>query len=151
MGQLEVNVDPSEVGLDPGRLARLGTHLKSYVDDGRLPGWTVVVTRSSDVAYVEHYGKRDLEVALDLVRTDYGKQTMDNARRGLDQLQAREAGSVSHRLEGAENDVQLSRYGIGLLTAINPCSPASNSRPSGEITATRWPGTARPIEPGFTG
>lgn len=61
MGQLEVTVDPTEVGLDPGRLARLGPHLRRYVDDGFLPGWTVVVTRSGEVAHVEHYGRRDLE------------------------------------------------------------------------------------------
>jgi CubicO group peptidase (beta-lactamase class C family) len=61
MGELQVSVDPTEVGLDPGRLARIGTHLRRYVDDGRLPGWTVVVTRSSEVAYLEHCGARDLE------------------------------------------------------------------------------------------
>ncbi|MGO4332549.1 CHASE3 domain-containing protein [Cupriavidus sp. 2TAF22] len=65
------------------------------------------------------YGKRDVEVALDLVRTDFGKQTMDNARRGLESLLARESGSVSRSLEYADRDLALSRYGIGLLTAIN--------------------------------
>lgn len=65
------------------------------------------------------YGKRDVEVALDLVRTDFGKQTMDNARRGLEALLQREAGSVSQSLEYADRDLALSRYGIGLLTAIN--------------------------------
>jgi CubicO group peptidase (beta-lactamase class C family) len=61
MGQLEVTVDPTEVGLDPGRLTRLGAHLQRYVDDGYLPGWTVVVTRAGEVAHAEHYGRRDLE------------------------------------------------------------------------------------------
>lgn len=65
------------------------------------------------------YGKRDVEVALDLVRTDFGKQTMDNARRGLEALLARESASVSRSLEYADRDLALSRYGIGLLTAIN--------------------------------
>lgn len=88
--------------------------LKQFGDTSKL-----VNSKLNEMALTLVYGKRDLEVALDLIRTDYGKQTMDNARRGLDQLQAREAGAVSHRLEGAENDVQLSRYGIGLLTAIN--------------------------------
>jgi signal transduction histidine kinase len=31
----------------------------------------------------------------------------------------RESGTVTHNLEAAEHDLQLSRYGIGLLTAIN--------------------------------
>lgn len=78
-----------------------------------------ISSKLNEMALTLLYGKRDLAVALDLVRTDYGKQTMDNARRGLDRLQAREADTVSHRLEGAERDVQLSRYGIALLTAIN--------------------------------
>ncbi|CAG2149487.1 sensor histidine kinase [Cupriavidus numazuensis] len=78
-----------------------------------------ISSKLNEMALTLLYGKRDLAVALDLVRTDYGKQTMDNARRGLDRLQAREADTVAHRLEGAERDVQLSRYGIALLTAIN--------------------------------
>lgn len=65
------------------------------------------------------YGKRDVEIALDLVRTDFGKQTMERARAGLETLQARSAASVSRSLENADRDISLSRYGIGLLTAIN--------------------------------
>jgi len=88
--------------------------LRMFGDTSRL-----ISSKLNEMALTLVYGKRDLEVALDLVRTDYGKQTMDNARRGLENLLAREAGSVSHRLEGADRDVQLSRYGIALLTAIN--------------------------------
>lgn len=65
------------------------------------------------------YGKRDVSVALDLIRTDFGKQTMDNARRGLEKLLAREAASVSHSLEGADRDLGMARLGVGLLTATN--------------------------------
>lgn len=65
------------------------------------------------------YGKRDVEVALDLIRTDFGKQTMEKARLGLETLRARSAASVSRNLENADRDINLSRYGIGLLTAIN--------------------------------
>lgn len=78
-----------------------------------------VTRKVNEMALTLVYGKRDVDVALDLIRTDYGKQTMENARRGLEQLQARESGTVTHNLEAAEHDLQLSRYGIGLLTAIN--------------------------------
>ncbi|KWR88295.1 sensor histidine kinase [Cupriavidus sp. IDO] len=88
--------------------------LRMFGDTSRL-----ISSKLNEMALTLVYGKRDLEVALDLVRTDYGKQTMDNARRDLENLLAREAGSVSHRLEGADRNVQLSRYGIALLTAIN--------------------------------
>lgn len=78
-----------------------------------------VTRKLNEMALTLVYGKRDVDVALDLIRTDFGKQTMENARRGLEHLQVREAGTVTHNLESAEHDLQLSRYGIGLLTAIN--------------------------------
>lgn len=60
MAELKLDADPEEVGFDPGRLARLDTHFRRYVDDGRLPGWTIVVTRRGRVAHLSHYGMRDL-------------------------------------------------------------------------------------------
>jgi len=65
------------------------------------------------------YGKRDLEVALDLVRTDFGKASMEAVRQGLDRLRQREIGTVARSLEHAERDLALSRYGIALITAVN--------------------------------
>ena len=59
-----VEVDPAEVGLDAGRLDRIERHLAPYVDDGRLPGWLVVVSRGGRVAYATAYGRRDLEAGL---------------------------------------------------------------------------------------
>lgn len=88
--------------------------LRQFGEATRLIG-----TKLNEMALTLLYGKRDMAVALDLVRSDYGRQTMESARRQLDQLLAREAATVNHHLEGAEHDVQLSRYGIGLLTAIN--------------------------------
>nr|WP_315593423.1 CHASE3 domain-containing protein [uncultured Cupriavidus sp.] len=78
-----------------------------------------VTRKLNEMALTLVYGKRDVDVALDMIRTDFGKQTMESARRGLEQLQSRESGTVTHNLEAAEHDLQLSRYGIGLLTAIN--------------------------------
>src|SRR6186997_3253933 len=57
-------VDPGDVGLDAARLARVGEHLAGYVDDGRLPGWSVLVARGGRVAYAAHYGMRDVEAGL---------------------------------------------------------------------------------------
>ena len=48
---LNPDVEPAEVGLDPGRLARLDKHFGRYVDDGRLPGW-LLVSRHGQLAYV---------------------------------------------------------------------------------------------------
>jgi CubicO group peptidase (beta-lactamase class C family) len=60
---LKVDADPGEVGLDAGRLRRLDDVLRTYVDDGRLPGWTVVVTRRGRVVHLTHHGLADLDSA----------------------------------------------------------------------------------------
>jgi CubicO group peptidase (beta-lactamase class C family) len=56
---LGYEVDPLMVGLDPHRLARISAHFRPYVDDGRLPGWLVLVSREGKIAYLETYGQRD--------------------------------------------------------------------------------------------
>ncbi len=61
MADLEVEVDPTEVGLDPDRLERIDSHFQRYVDDGRLPGWLAVVARHGRVAHVAGAGHRDVE------------------------------------------------------------------------------------------
>jgi CubicO group peptidase (beta-lactamase class C family) len=62
--ELKAEADPAEVGLDPGRLDRLERHYRRYVDDGRLPGWLITVSRHGRLAHVSCYGSRDLEAGL---------------------------------------------------------------------------------------
>src|SRR5215472_7066036 len=64
MGGLKAEVDPAEVGLDPGRLRRIDRHFARYVEDGRLPGWLVTVSRRGLLAHVSWHGSRDLEAGL---------------------------------------------------------------------------------------
>jgi CubicO group peptidase (beta-lactamase class C family) len=66
---MERQVDPGEVGLDAGRLARIDRVLQRYVDDARLPGWLLVVARDGAIAHVTASGMRDLEAGLP-VETD---------------------------------------------------------------------------------
>ncbi len=104
--------------------ALMGALRNRYADDPEAlklftDASTAVNRKLTEMDLTLIYGKRDVEVALDLVRTDFGKQTMENARRGLQALLQREAGSVSQSLVFADRDLALSRYGIGLLTAIN--------------------------------
>ncbi|MFG1927405.1 serine hydrolase domain-containing protein [Cryptosporangium sp. NPDC048952] len=61
MTQVAREVEPLEVGLDPTRLARLDRHFARYVDDGRLPGWSLLISRYSQVAHTSTYGLRDVE------------------------------------------------------------------------------------------
>ncbi|GAA3389635.1 serine hydrolase domain-containing protein [Cryptosporangium minutisporangium] len=61
MTQTVTEVDPLEVGLDPTRLARIDRHFARYVDAGRLPGWSLLVSRYGRVAHTATYGRRDVE------------------------------------------------------------------------------------------
>jgi CubicO group peptidase (beta-lactamase class C family) len=59
-----VEQDPREVGVDPDRMARADAHLARYVDDGRLAGWQLAVTRRGRVVHAGVGGSRDLEAGL---------------------------------------------------------------------------------------
>jgi CubicO group peptidase (beta-lactamase class C family) len=69
MSELKVEADPADVGLDADRLERIGRHFRGYVDDGRLPGWLITVSRHGRRAYVAAHGSRDLEAGTP-VETD---------------------------------------------------------------------------------
>src|SRR5690348_7810214 len=64
MSGLKAEVDPAEVSLDAQRLQRIDEHFARYVDDGRLPGWLVAVSRRGRLAHVSCSGSRDLEAGL---------------------------------------------------------------------------------------
>ncbi len=64
MTELKPEVDPAEVGLDADRLRRIDHHFARYIDDGRLPGWLVTVSRHGRLAHVSWRGSRDLEAGL---------------------------------------------------------------------------------------
>ncbi|MFP5019753.1 serine hydrolase domain-containing protein [Pseudonocardia phyllosphaerae] len=59
-----IEAEPSEVGMDPDRLARIDKHFRRYVDDGRLPGWSILVARDDKVVHSSTYGLRDVEQGL---------------------------------------------------------------------------------------
>ncbi|MER5595663.1 serine hydrolase domain-containing protein [Streptomyces sp. NPDC002265] len=64
MAQLRQEVDPGEVGLDPEALDRLDRHFAQQVEEGRLPGYLVAVSRGGRVAHLTTYGHRDLAAGL---------------------------------------------------------------------------------------
>ena len=51
------------------RLARIDTHFRKYVDDGRLPGWLISVSRHGKLVHLSTYGHRDIEASTP-VETD---------------------------------------------------------------------------------
>ncbi len=64
MSELNVTIDPKEVGMSAERLARIDSHFKDYVDDGRLPGYHVAVARYGQIVHSSTYGMRDAEAKL---------------------------------------------------------------------------------------
>jgi len=61
MGGLQIEVDPAEVGFDPARLDRIDRHFARYVDEQKLPGWLITVSRHGKLAHVSTCGQRDIE------------------------------------------------------------------------------------------
>ena len=61
MADFGIDVDPAEVGFDQQRLQRIDSHFRAYVDDGRLPGFQVMVSRRGRVAHLSSYGMADKE------------------------------------------------------------------------------------------
>lgn len=58
---LIVKTDPAELGFDSDRLGRIDDLLHRYVDDGRVPGWSVLVSRHGEPVHVARGGLRDIE------------------------------------------------------------------------------------------
>jgi CubicO group peptidase (beta-lactamase class C family) len=56
---LEPTVDPTEVGFDPSRLARIDEVTHAYVDDGRFPFVQLVVSRRGEIVHHDRYGFAD--------------------------------------------------------------------------------------------
>lgn len=69
MSELKAEVDPAEVGLDAERLRRIDARFARYVDEGKLAGWLVTVSRHGRLAHVSRHGQRDNEAGLP-VETD---------------------------------------------------------------------------------
>jgi CubicO group peptidase (beta-lactamase class C family) len=61
VAELKVDAEPEELGFDGQRLQRIVPHLRRYVDEDKLPGWTVAVARRGRVAFLAHHGLADLE------------------------------------------------------------------------------------------
>jgi CubicO group peptidase (beta-lactamase class C family) len=61
---VQVQAEAGELGFDADRLARVGRFFERYVDDGRLPGWSLLISRHGRVAHLSNYGRRDLEADL---------------------------------------------------------------------------------------
>jgi CubicO group peptidase (beta-lactamase class C family) len=54
-----IRVEPEDVGLSTARLRRIGSVMQTYIDEGKIPGLSVMLARRGKIAYAECFGKRD--------------------------------------------------------------------------------------------
>ncbi len=66
MSELKVEIDPAEAGFAADRLRRLDDNFARYVDDGRLSGWLLAISRHGKLVHVSRYGYRDKEAGLEV-------------------------------------------------------------------------------------
>jgi CubicO group peptidase (beta-lactamase class C family) len=64
MTEVTTNADARLAGLDPGRLRGLDDFLRQLTERGRIPGWSVAVSRRSVLAHASTGGYRDMEAGL---------------------------------------------------------------------------------------
>lgn len=55
---------PENVGLSADRLDRIASRFNRYVDEGKLPGYIVLIARRGKAVYIHRYGLRDVEAGL---------------------------------------------------------------------------------------
>jgi CubicO group peptidase (beta-lactamase class C family) len=61
---LTVEVEARAAGFDETRLERIDRHFGRYVEDGRLPGWLLLISRGGKVVRLSTRGHRDVEAGL---------------------------------------------------------------------------------------
>ena len=60
MSNLEIELDPAEAGFAPNRLARIDRHFQGYIDDKKLAGWHIAVSRHGQLVHSSTSGHRDI-------------------------------------------------------------------------------------------
>ena len=68
MSALKIEIDPAEAGFAPDRLARIDRHFAGYVDQKKLAGWHIALSRRGQLVHSSTMGHRD--IAADLPFTD---------------------------------------------------------------------------------
>jgi CubicO group peptidase (beta-lactamase class C family) len=60
MSALKIEIDPSEAGFDPKRLARIDRHFEGYVEQRKLAGWHIALSRGGRLVHSSTNGHRDI-------------------------------------------------------------------------------------------
>ncbi len=68
MTALRIEIDPTDAGFAPDRLARIDRHFEGYVEQKKLAGWHLAVSRGGKVVHSSTAGHRN--IATDAPFTD---------------------------------------------------------------------------------
>ena len=68
MSALKIEIDPAAAGFCPERLARIDRHFEGYVEQKKLAGWHIALSRRGHLVHSSTTGHRD--IAADLPFTD---------------------------------------------------------------------------------
>jgi CubicO group peptidase (beta-lactamase class C family) len=128
MAELKVEIDPAEAGFDAARLARIDTHFARYVDDGRLPGWLLAVSRGGQVVHLATYGERDKEAGLPIeLDTVFRIYSMSKPITSVAAMMLYEEGGFElkdpvYRYIPSFRDVRVYRQGSALAPVTEPAT-----------------------------
>jgi CubicO group peptidase (beta-lactamase class C family) len=64
MPSLEIEIDPAELGFAPDRLARIDRHFQGYIEQQKLAGWHIALSRRGQLVHSSTSGHRDIDAAL---------------------------------------------------------------------------------------
>ncbi len=151
MGELQVEVEPAQVGLDADRLARLDRHFHHYVEDERLPGWLLVVSRHGQVAHVSTDGWRDRGRSLPVeVDTVWRLASMTKPITSVAAMMLYEEGAFElkdpvHRWLPEFRDMRVFRGGFGVQDGHTPGGGADPGVASAH--PHRWSHLWLPVRP----
>src|SRR5687768_501222 len=126
MAELKVEIDPAEAGFDASRLARLDAHFARYVDDGRLPGWLLLVSRKGHIVHLATYGQRDMEARLPVeLDTLFRIYSMTKPITSVASMMLYEEGAFElkdpvHRFIPSFRDVRVYRSGSAIAPVTEP-------------------------------
>jgi CubicO group peptidase (beta-lactamase class C family) len=126
MSDLVLQAEPGDVGLDAARLTRIDRHFQRYVDDHRLPGFMVTVSRHGRLVHVGTGGHRDVEAELPVTSdTVWRLYSMTKPITAVLALQLWEEGAFElkdpvHRFIPAFRDTKVWRSGSVTAPMLDP-------------------------------
>ncbi|MGB0112536.1 MAG: serine hydrolase domain-containing protein [Ilumatobacteraceae bacterium] len=60
MTGLQIDIDAAAAGFAPDRLARIDRHFQGYIDDKKLTGWHIAISRGGKIVHSSTSGHRDV-------------------------------------------------------------------------------------------